>query len=365
MRWANQARKQANTLFFEDKPLFGLDIGHGRVRVLQLHPGKKVPRIVGYGETAFDPSAIAEDGAIAKPEVVAKAIQELFRHHLVGDITTKRVALSVPIARAFTRSMTVPPLSSKELAEAVRNEAQQYIPAAVTDLYLDYVRNQSNASDDSSSVFIVGMPRQIVDSHLMLARLLGLEAVAVQTSSGAGAHLFARDAQSDVPSVLVDFGSDSADITVYDHGPVVSGTVACGGDQLTIAIAKKLDVTEKEALLIKTKYGLNLSKKQKEIEAALDPMLGLLVKEIRRTVRYFEEHASGKQTISQIVIAGGGANMPGMAEYLTRTLRLAVRSFDPTFYVDFGKLQPFGMTERMSYVTAVGLAMIEPTEVFA
>jgi hypothetical protein len=57
--------------------------------------------------------------------------------------------------------------------------------------------------------------------------------------------------------------------------------------------------------------------------------------------------------------------MPGIAEYLTRSLRLAVRSFDPSFYMDFGKLQPFGITERMSYVTAVGLAMIEPQEIFA
>lgn len=353
---------QTNTLFFEDKPLFGLDIGHGKVRVLQLAPGKSQPRIVGYGETTFDPAAI-KDGVIVSHEIVAKAIQEMFKHHLVGDITTNRVAISVPIARAFTRSMEVPALSDKDLAEAVHNEAEQYIPAATSDLYIDYARGQNDG--ERSAVFIVGMPRQIVDSHVVLTRLLGLEAVAVQTSSGAGAELFARDPQSDIPSVLVDFGSDSADITVFDHGPLVSGTVACGGDQLTEAITKGLNVTPKEALLIKTKYGLNLSKKQAQIEAALEPMLGLLVKEIRRTIRYFEEHASGKQTISQIVIAGGGANMPGIAEYLTRTLRVAVRSFDPTFYTDFGRLQPFGITERMSYVTAVGLAMIDPKEIFA
>jgi type IV pilus assembly protein PilM len=352
---------QPNTLLFEDKPLFGLDIGHGKVRVLQLNLDKEQPKMVGYGETAFAPEAI-RDGVIVQPEVIAKAVQEMFKHHLVGDITTNRVALSVPIAHAFTRSMEVPDLSNKELAEAVDNEAEQYIPASTEDLYIDYTRVQT--SGDKASVFIVGMPRRIINSYDTLARMLGLEAVVMQTSSGAGAHLFARDAQSDIPTVLVDFGSDSADITVYDDGPVVSGTVACGGEQLTEAIVKGLDVTEKEALLIKTKYGLNLSKKQTKIEAALDPMLGLLVKEIRRTIRYFEEHASGKQTISQIVIAGGGANMPGVAEYLTRTLRIAVRSFDPTFYIDFGRLQPFGITERMSYVTVAGLALTDPKVIF-
>jgi len=353
---------KSNTLFFEDKPLFGLDIGHGKVRVMQLHPTKRVPRLVGYGEITFDPVAV-KDGVIEQPEIIAKAVQELFKHHLVGSITTDRVALALPIARAFTRSLEVPVLSDKELAEAVRNEVEQYIPAAVEDLYIDYSR--TDITGVITSVFIVAMPKKIADSYLTLARLLGLEAIVLQTSSGAGAHLFSKDSQSDLPSLLIDFGSDSADITVYDRGPIVSGTVACGSELFTHAIARELGVTEKEAALIKAKYGLALSKKQAQIEKALDPHLSLLLKEIKRTIRYYEEHTHDKQKISQVVVAGGGANMPGLAEYLTSTLRMAVRSFDPTSYVDFGRLQPFNLTERMSYVTAAGLASIDPKEAFS
>ena len=355
-------KQPKNLVIFEDKPLFGLDIGHGKVRVIQLSPDKRQPRLVGYGETTFDPKAVV-DSVINKPEIVAEAIQDLFRHHLVGDITTNRVAMSLPMSKAFTRSMEVPKLNAKELAEAVRNEAEQYIPAAYDDLYIDYTRTV--VSDEKSNVYIVAMPKTLVDSYITLARLMGLETVAMQTSSGAGAHLFSRDPQSDIPSLLIDFGSNSADITLYDRGPAVSGTVACGSELFTDAIAKELGVTEKEATIIKAKYGLNLSKKQTQIEQALNPILSLLIKEIKRTVRYYEEHADDKRSISQVVIAGGGANMPGLAEYLTSNLRMAVRSFDPTTYVDFGHLQPFNLTERMSYVTAAGLAVIDPAEALA
>ncbi len=343
--------------------MFGLDIGHGKVRVLQVRPSKKNPRVIGYGETTFNPKAAGEDGVIENPEIIAEAVQDMFKHHLVGDITTNRVALSVPIARAFTRSIEIPNLSDKELAEAVQNEVEQYIPAAIEDLYVDFTRAKTGA--EHTTVFIVAMPKRIIESYLMLARLLGLETVMMQTSSGAGAYLFSQDHQSDIASLLVDFGSNSADITVYDGGPVVSGTVACGSDLFTTAIAKELSVTEKEAMLIKAKYGLSLSKKQTQIEKALEPTLTLLLKEIRRTIRYYEEHSHENEKISQVVIAGGGANMPGLAEYLTSNLRLAVRSVDPTSYIDFGHLQPFNLTERMSYVTAAGLAIIEPGEVFA
>jgi type IV pilus assembly protein PilM len=354
--------KQPKTLFFEDKPLFGFDMGHGKIRVMELKVGKPLPRLIGYGETTFDPDSV-KDGVIEKPEAIAATVQELFTHHLVGDITTNRVAMSIPIARAFTRSMDVPLLSDKELAEAVHNEAEQYIPAAIEDLYIDYTRVQTRG--DKTSVFIVAMPKRIIDSYITLARLLGLEAIAMQTSSGAGAHLFSRDTQSDIPTLLIDFGSNSADITIYDGGPVVSGTVACGSELFTSAIARELNVTPKEAMLIKAKYGLGMSKKQPQIEKALSPALALLIKEIKRTIRYYEERAFDNEKISQVVIAGGGANMPGLAEYLTSNLRLAVRSFDPTSYMDFGHLQPFNITERMSYVTAAGLATIDPKEALA
>lgn len=348
-------------LLFEDKPLFGLDIGHTSVRVVQIVKGLKRPRIIGYGSATFDSVAI-EDGEIVRPEVIAEATLKLFKTNLVGDITTKRVAMSVPVARAFTRSIDAMKLSDKEIAEAVQTEVEQYIPAAIESLYIDYTRVVDKKG--RASVSIIAMPRKIVDSYVILARMLGLEVVLIQTSSGAGANLFSHDAQSDLATVLVDFGSDSADITIYDKNPIISGTAPCGGEQITSIIGKTLGVTEKEALIIKSRYGMSVSKKQQQIENALKPTLALLTREIRRTIRYYEERSKAKRSVAQIVIMGGGANMPGLADYLTNDLRLPVRAFDPSTYVSYGRLQPVGAGERMSYVTAVGLALYDSSEVF-
>ena len=346
---------------YEDRPLFGLDIGHGIVRVLQLQAGKQKPRIVGYGEITFDASAM-ENGVITKPEELAKAVQKLFKHSLVGDITTNRVAIALPISRAFTRSLELPTLSEKELAQTISTEVEQYVPATADSLYVDY--SSIKTGKDKWATFIVAMPRRIVDSYITLCRLLGLEVVVVQTSSGADANLFSQDSQSGLPSVLVNFGSTSADITVFDKNPIVSGTAACGGEEITDLIAKALDVKKREAIIIKTKYGLGYSKKQKQIEKALEPNLNVLIKEIQRSIRYYEERSKSKRKIAQIVIMGGGANMPGLADYLTNSLRMPVRAFDPTNFIDFGHLQPISIGDRMSYVTAAGLSSIEPSEVF-
>lgn len=350
-------------LFFEDKPLFGLDIGHSSVHLMQVVPRKPKPKVLAYGAATFDPSAI-EGGVIIKPEVIAQAVLDLYTNHLVGRITTKRVALSVPVSKAFIRAIDTPALSDKELAEVVRNEVEQYIPASPDSLYVDFQKSSPKRKKTQSTISIFAIPKQIVDSYVVLARMLGLEPVIIQTSSGAGAHLFSHDPESDLPTVLVDFGSDSADVTIHDGVPIVSGTAPFGGEQVTERIMAALGVSQREAVIVKSRYGLSVSKKQAQIETALKPVLNSLSREIRRTIRYYEERRKDNRAIEQIVIMGGGANMPGLADYLTSDLRLPVRSFDSTIYVDFGTLQPISSSERMSYVTAAGLALHKPAEAF-
>ncbi len=347
--------------FYHDKPVFGLDIGFSSLKALQIDASARKKRVVGYGVTHFDPAAIV-DGVIKDPEVVAKSAFELFSNGITGDITTRRVAVAIPAARTFNRPMTLPHLKNKELAEAVRLEAEQYIPVPLDQLYLDY--EIIRQTDKETELLAVAVPRKIVDSYMNLINILGLEPVAMETTIGAASRLFVETDRSDTPSVLIDFGSVSADLTIFDQALIVTGTVQGGGDNFTALISERLKVTVQEAGVIKTKYGLDLSKKQKEIIDALSPILTQLVKEIRRMIRYYEERTGSTRKLGQIVTMGGGANMPGLSEYLTSTLRMPVRMCDPWEHLDFGDLQPPHRSEKSMYVTVAGLALMDPKEVF-
>jgi type IV pilus assembly protein PilM len=354
--------KSSEIYFFEDKPLFGLDLGHDMFRVMQLDMGHKLPRLKGYGAVAFDPSAIV-GGVIIKPEIISKAALHLFREGLVGDIGTKRVAVSLPANHAFTRAVQLPKIGPDEIAEAVQAEAEQYIPGHTENLYLDY--SILHEDEEGIEAFIVAMPKKIVDSYLVLTKLLGLEPILFDTSIGASARLFSLDPHRSTPSLLIDFGTSSTDITIFNRGVVVLGTTAFGGEDITKAISRKLSIPPSEALILKSRYGLSSSIVQKQIIAAIEPSLELLIKEIRRTIRYYEQRYIKEQPIGQIVTMGGGASMPGLADYLTDRLRLPTRSFDPAPYIDFGHLRHFYSADRASYVTAAGLAITDPTGVFA
>lgn len=349
-------------LFFRSKPLFGLDIGKGSLKAVQLSLDDPAqPKLVGYGNTSFDEAAI-DDGVIIKPELIAEAAQSLFGRGLTGNITSMRAALTIPAYRTFTRSMKLPPLKQHELAEAVRLEAEQYIPLSLEDLYLDYT--VLTRAQDGIEILAIAVPKAIVDSYMDLAAVMGVEAVLIESTMSAVGRLLSRDKQSDVASVVIDFGTLSADISIYDHGIATTGTVDGGGELFTNAIEKGLKVSNAEASIIKTKYGLGRSRRQSEIQAALEPILQTIVSEIKRLIRYHAEHYGPERPIQQVVTLGGGANVPGLNDYLTSSLRLAVRSLDPWQSIAVGTIEPPALNDRPMFASVIGLGLAPPAEVF-
>lgn len=366
----NMNKTTKTPLFFRDKPLFGLDIGPTSLKVMQVNQpaarvnGKvdRLPQVIGYGFTTFDRAA-TEDGVIVQHEIIAKAARDLFDRHLIGDITTRRVALAIPAYRTFTRSLELPQLKNSELINAVELETEQYVSVPLDDLYVDF--EVTKQTSENTELFAVAVPKTIVDSYMDLAHILGLEPVLIEPTLSSSGRLFSLDDQSDIPTVIIDFGSKSADISIYDKHILVTGTVQAGGETFTNIIRDKLNVSLAEAGLIKTKYGLGVSRRQSEIRQAIAPVLGELMKEIKRMMRYHEERYGAERPIQQIITLGGGANMPGLSDYLTNELRLAVRHTNPWHYLNYKGLQPPSEADKPMYATVAGLCLSDPTKVIA
>ncbi len=352
-----------NKYFYKDKPIFGLDIGFSSIKAMQLEKTPKGHRLIGYGIGSFDPEAI-KDGVIIDYESLATVIKELLERHITGEITTKRVAVSIPAILTYTHSLNIPPIKDGGLREAVELESEQYIPLPMDELYIDY--EIIDKTEKNIEILTVGVPKKIADSYLTLLEILGLEPISFDTSISSSGRLFKMfESSSDIPSVLIDFGSISADITIFDKTNIVSGTIPAGGDTFTNIIAEKLGVSRQEAHVIKTKYGISKSKKQSEIIGIMQPELDQLVREVRRMMRYYSERTESKGKIGQVITMGGGANMPGLSDYLTNMLRLPVRTYDPWQNFDLHKLPSPNLDEKSVYATVAGLCVIDPKELFA
>jgi len=350
--------------FYHDEPLFGLDIGHSNLKVMQLQtePGKK-PRVLGYGAGGYPAESMA-NGVIVDYKAISHALYKIFTEGITGNISAKRVACTIPTSRTFSRPMRLPLMDDDQLKEAVRLEAEQYIPLHPDNLYIDYeITHQDSEGVD---VLMMAAPRNIVDSYMRLLEAIGLEPVALEPTMNATSRLFGlADPSHGAPTLLMDFGSLSVDMAAIDKTMFVNSTIAGGSDDIDNLISKGLKVSKQEAYDLKNKYGISTSKYQDAITESVRPLLENLIRECKKTVRYYNERAAANRKIVQIIIIGGGANMPGLSQYLSRELDMPARMLDPWRQLDFGELRPPSEVERSMYVTVAGEAILQPEVIFA
>src|SRR5207253_929704 len=97
----------------------------------------------------------------------------------------------------------------------------------------------------------------------------------------------------------------------------------------------------------------------------VEPILEEMLKEIRRMIRYYEERSRSQKKIGQIITMGGGANVPGLSDYMTSHLRIPVRMSDPWRQLEFKHLEPPNTIEKSLYITVAGLSLVKPVEAFS
>lgn len=350
-------------LFYHKKPIFGLDIGSQTVKVIQLEQKGKSALVKAYGIIDTD-EKIMKDGVISDVRGAATLIDQLLSDKIIGNLDTNRVAMSVPVSRVYTRVVTLPKMNNKELADAVQLEIEQSVPVPSKNLYFDF-ETTDIGEPNSQLVRMVAIPRPIVDSYTTVCDLLGLDLALIQTNIRADAQLCMNyeDLESNNPYVILDIGGNAIDIGIIDTTLRITGTVDEGGNSLTNAIAKNLKISESKAHTLKISQGISAGKQQEKVKAAVTPILDKVVKEIERMLRFYQERINKGAEISQILIVGGGASMPGLGDYLTNATRIATRVSSPwTDYISFGKLEPPESADLPRYLTCGGSAMAEDRE---
>lgn len=344
-------------LVYKEGPIFGCDIGSQAVKIVELSGKSGHPKVVGYGYGEFDPKLVVQ-GIVADPEELAKTIKQLLTKPQVGRIKADRAVLSVPVSRIFVRTLHLPVMDAKDLEQAVKLEAEQYIPVPINDLYLDYhkIKEHPGGKEPGLEIEMVAAPRAIVDSYMKLFDTLGIFVEAVEISLTA--ILRAMASLAGTASMLIDFGSESADLVISEETIKLSAAIPVGGNTLTKALRTALGVKPAEAQEIKEKFGIAPSGLQTEILTALKPSLDVLVAEVKKALKYFRERNVSHGEVTKIVLTGGSSLMPGMVEYLSKAIGIDMSVGNSWQRLDMRRLPQPGKNQQAMYTTAIGLAML-------
>jgi type IV pilus assembly protein PilM len=348
-------------LFYTDHPTIGLDISQTGVKVMAVDPKKWL--VLGYGSVDLDPTKVQKSLDSKDDGYLAENIRSLLSEKLVGHLPSDQVVLGVPASKTFSRMFTVPAKSEANLADAVEIEVEQYIPIPINSLYVDY--EVTERSKEKLTVIMSAVPRTLVDSCLTAAKSANLTPIMVESSINAVARVLETTEEGHLPTMIVDIGPAGTDIAVLDGGVIrISGGLGIGGNTFTLDIAKRLGVPLENAHQLKVLNGLSTGPRQAKLTAALRPSLQRILSETRKVLRYYNERLGDNRKLEQVLVVGGGSNVPGIGDYFTNELVMPARVASPWQKLDFGKLPQPSKQFRPRYITVAGLASVDQKEIW-
>ncbi|TML41738.1 MAG: type IV pilus assembly protein PilM [Actinobacteria bacterium] len=342
----------------------GLDIGTFAVRAVELSIDD-VPKLVRFGQVAL-PRGVVRDGEVVDPASVSAAIRRLWSE---AGFRSKRVVLGVANQRVIVRQAEMPAMSEEELSAALRFEAQELIPIPIDDAILDFQvleHLQGGDNGDRVRILLAAAQQDMIRTHVRAVDDAGLRVAMVDVIPFALVRALARPGGEVLGSTgraeaIVCVGAGVTNVVVHENGvPRFVRVLLVGGDDITDAIARELDVEPDAAEDFKRRAGNPAS--DADVDRAAEVVaaqLGPLVEEIRGSLEYYVAQAESLE-LERVLITGGGSRIPGLLERLQQALGGRVESAHVLETLDVGKVglseEELGEAEQLLTVPT-GLAL--------
>lgn len=313
---------------FGKKPVIGLDLGSGYIKIAQIRETSKGLNLVNIGLLPT-PKDTIENAKIIKPDEIAEAIRTLMRmYSFIG----RRVVTAVSGQLVTVRTLVVDNLPKNELDEVIKWEMSKVLPYKIEDASFDYqiIGTSPKSEGKKISVIAAAASLDIINSIVATIKLAKLEPVAIEIESFAELRLLdyiLKDEYKDTIIVLVNSGHSFTSINIIEDGILrFARIIPFGGKSLIKGISDKIGVSEKEAdSLLVTMCNVDLDSFDKEsdtfkVTSSIMPLIEEFVLELKRSVMYYRGLPSYSGKSFEIIMGGGTSKLKGLITYIKKTL---------------------------------------------
>lgn len=318
--------------FFDKKSFVGLDLGHFSIKAIQIEKSGHSWKITRSGSIPTPPETI-KDGVVVDTATLAEAIKSLLKACHISATTAHIAAAGGSV---FVRPVPFPKMTETALRKSIKFEASRYVPGSVDDSFIEF--EILGAIDETHmNVLIVAAPKDIVESRMEACRKAGLDVDSVDIEAFAMYRaLIETDetlSQGEGTLAVVDVGAFSTNVSVVVNGIfAMNRTIPNGGATLTEALKAYFKLSDEDAETGKSQLNAadmigEVGPKENPPLRVIQPHLDDLVREIRRSLNYFQSQQtdiSAGKDIARIILAGGGAKMPGFGIFLEQKLGIPV-----------------------------------------
>lgn len=341
-------------------PIIGLDLGSNNFRAVELENDKGKAVLKSFGTyqspkldlTSDDPASIDE---------YADAIKTFLRE---SNFSSDNAVVGMPEANVFTRVITYPKMSSKELNSSIIFEAEQYIPLPLDEVnYSFQIIDDEAVEEGKMSVLLVAAKKTILQKYVDILKKAGLQPKGIEPETLALQRSLYNNPTAIGASIIVNMGAQSSQIIISYKGFVrFTRSVNVGGETMSKLISQELSLDAAQAEEYKKTYGMDAGQGDGKIFNVIKPVFDSILGEINRSKTYYTSH-SPSVTINKVILSGGTALMPGLLFYIASNLDCEVELANPWKNILLSsKLQKDKdvlIEQGPVYVTSVGLALKE------
>ncbi len=339
-------------------PLVGVDISSTAVKLLQLSRSGDRYRVEHYAVEPLPPNAVVEKN-IVEVEAVGEAIRRALSR---SGSKAKYAAAAVAGSAVITKIIPMPAdLDDDDMESQVELEAVNYIPYPIEEVNLDFeVLGAMPGNAEMVQVLLAASRSENVEMRASALELGGLTARVMDVEAFAIENAFALlSGTLNIPRdgivAMVDVGATMTTLNILRNGrSLYSREQVFGGKQLTDEVMRRYGLSYEEAGLAKRQGGLPESY---EIEV-LEPFKEALVQQISRLLQFFYA-GSEFNRVDQIVLAGGCASIPGVAEMVEEQLGVQTVVANPLAQMTLGsRVQAHALAQDApALMIACGLAL--------
>lgn len=338
-------------LFGGNKDHFGLDIGTGSIRLVQLSGGPTKFSLTAFGSAEISPQVSQSDSKLDLQKV-AKTINDLAKS---ANVDTRNVVSAIPGTSVFNAVVKLPPMSQSELEKAIKYQAEQNIPLKLDEVKFDWQVIRQDPNTKEMTVMIIAAAKGKVSRMMELFEYAELNVLALETATVAMARSLAT--ANDPLVMILDIGATTTEIAVVENGVLAqTRSFPLAGIAMTRSISQNLGLDPSQAEQFKFKFGLSQDKLEGQVYKVIEPLLRNILDEAVRSSKFYQEQFG--KTINRVVLTGGSSRIPMISEYIKSYMGVEVAFGNPWTNVSFQSSFNDKLNEvAPEFATAVGLAM--------
>jgi len=292
----------------------GLDIGAGSIKAVKLKSSKS-----GFEFSSFKLMPTALD--------LTAQLKEL-----AGFLQTNKVNLSISGSASIIRYVNFPKMTSVELKQALKFEAQKYIPFTVSEVILDSYILKDNLPENKMLVLLAAAKKDFIEQRLkqIFEANLKVNLIDIDSLALVNAFNFNYAADSVKPGesstlALLNIGAATSNLNILeDDIPRLSRDIHIAGNNFTQKISEALGIDFKQAEELKCNPDPD---KLNKIAAAVEAVLSNLAQEIRTSFDYYETQTAA--SVTKIYLSGAGSLFSGIKDKLANLLGIEITYWDP------------------------------------